>query len=58
MTLQRITVEPNRDTGFGLLWIATFENYDGPESPIGSGHTPVEAVEALLEMTGVDDAPA
>jgi hypothetical protein len=54
MTLQRITVEPNRDTLFGLLWIATFESYDGPESPIGSGATPVEAVEALLEMAGVE----
>lgn len=54
MSVQRIIVEPNRDTPFGLLWIATFDNYDGPESPIGSGKTPTEAVDALLEMAGVE----
>jgi hypothetical protein len=37
----------------GWRWIATFESYDGPESPIGGGDTPGEAVEALLESAGV-----
>ena len=32
------------------LWIATYESYDGPESPIGAGKTPTEAVDDLLEM--------
>ena len=54
MTERRITIEPNRDSPFGLLWIATFDNYDGPESPIGSGHTPVDALEALLESAGIE----
>jgi hypothetical protein len=54
MRAEPITVEPNRDTLFGLLWIATFESYDGPESPIGGGATPQEALEALLEMAGVE----
>ena len=35
-------------------WVATFSSYDGPKSPIGTGATPVEAVEALLEMAGVE----
>ena len=38
----------------GWRWIATFESYDGPESPIGGGDTAGEAVEALLEMAGVE----
>jgi hypothetical protein len=38
----------------GWRWIATFESYDGPESPIGGGDTPGEAVEALLESAGID----
>jgi hypothetical protein len=36
------------------LWIATYESYDGPESPIGAGKTPTEAVDDLLEMAGDD----
>jgi hypothetical protein len=31
-------------------WIATYESYDDPESPIGAGKTPTEAVDDLLEM--------
>ena len=36
-------------------WCATYiDTYDGPESPIGTGKTPTEAVEALIEMSGDD----
>jgi hypothetical protein len=35
-------------------WIATLSSYDSPESPIGTGATPEDALEALLEMAGVD----
>jgi hypothetical protein len=38
----------------GVPWIATFDTYDGPESPIGMGNTAAEAVEALLEAAGID----
>jgi hypothetical protein len=38
----------------GGSWTATFESYDGPESPIGFGDTPGEAVEALLEAAGIE----
>jgi len=31
-------------------WLATYESYDGPESPMGTGMTPTEAVDALIEM--------
>lgn len=54
MIRETITIELNTDPLWGALWIATFESYDGPESPIGSGHTPVDALEALLEMAGVE----
>lgn len=37
-----------------VRWIATYESYDGPESPIGTGATPTEAVEELLERSGDD----
>ena len=53
MSRETITIEFNLDPLWGARWIATFESYDGPESPIGSGDDPVEAVEALLEMAGV-----
>jgi len=35
-------------------WLATYESYDGPESPMGTGMTPTEAVDALIEMAGDD----
>ena len=54
MIRETITIEFNLDPLWGARWIATFEGYDGPESPIGSGDDPVEAVEALLEMAGID----
>jgi hypothetical protein len=38
----------------GVPWIATFDTYDGPESPIGMGNTAAEAVEALLESAGIE----
>jgi len=45
--LQREFDGPNR-----VRWIATYQGYDGPESPIGTGATPTDAVEALLEISG------
>jgi hypothetical protein len=54
MTEHRITIQFNLDPLWGARWIATFESYDGPESPIGGGDTPGEAVEALLERAGVE----
>lgn len=54
MTRETITIKPYRDTLFGLLWIATFASYDGPESPIGTGATPEDALGGLLEMAGVE----
>jgi hypothetical protein len=56
MNLETINISPNRDTLFGLLWVATFASYDGPESPIGTGPTPEDALEALFEMAGYPDA--
>ena len=35
-----------------VRWVAIYESYDGPESPIGTGATPNEAVEELLERSG------
>ena len=35
-------------------WVATLSSYDGPESPIGTGATPEEALDALIEMAGMD----
>jgi hypothetical protein len=40
-------------SAFDFPWVATFASYDGPESPIGTGATPEDALEALLEMAGV-----
>lgn len=50
MTRETITIEYDYDS-WGP-WVATFASYDGPESPIGTGHTPEEALDALLEMAG------
>ena len=54
MSDETITIEFNRDPLFGVFWVATFASYDGPESPIGKGATPEDALEALLEMAGVE----
>jgi hypothetical protein len=54
MIRETITIEFNLDPLWGARWIATFESYDGPESPIGTGATPEEALDALLEAAGVD----
>ena len=35
-------------------WVATLSSYDGPESPIGTGATPEDALDGLLEMAGMD----
>jgi hypothetical protein len=34
-------------------WCATFDNYDGPGSPIGYGSTEQEAIENLKEISDV-----
>lgn len=54
MNRETITIEFNRNPLFGAFWIATYESYDGPESPLGKGATPEEALNALLEAAGVD----
>jgi hypothetical protein len=53
MTRETITIEYDHDA-WSSPWVATFSSYDGPESPIGTGATPEDALEALLEMAGVD----
>lgn len=57
MTRETITIRYDYDA-WRFPWIATFESYDGPESPIGTGSTPEEALEALLEMAALPEAPA
>jgi hypothetical protein len=51
MIRETITIEYDYDA-WGSPWVATFASYDGPESSIGTGHTPEEALDALLEMAG------
>jgi hypothetical protein len=34
-------------------WIATLSSYDGPESPIGTGATPADALDMLLDQAGM-----
>jgi len=53
MTRETITIEYDYDS-YGCPWVATFASYDGPESPIGTGAIPEDALEALLEMAGVE----
>jgi hypothetical protein len=53
MTRESIIIEYDNDAWL-WPWVATFENYDGPESPIGTGATPEDALEALLETAGVN----
>jgi hypothetical protein len=54
MLQEPIKIEHNLDTLRGSFWVATFRSYDGPESPIGYGLTPTDALEMLLEMAGVE----
>jgi hypothetical protein len=51
--LKPIIIERN-DEPLAGLWVAYFDNYDGPESPIGGGDTPANAVEALIEAAGIE----
>ena len=37
-------------------WRARLSTYDGPESPIGWGNTPEEALESLRVWIGYEDA--
>lgn len=53
MTRETITIHFDHDAWL-WPWVATFASYDGPESPIGTGVTPVDALEELLEMAGVE----
>lgn len=53
MTRETITIHFDHDAWL-WPWVATFASYDGPESPIGTGATPEDALEALLEMAGVE----
>ena len=53
MNRQTITIHYDYDA-WRWPWVATFENYDGPESPIGTGATPEDALDALIEMAGMD----
>jgi hypothetical protein len=43
-----------RHTDGPYRWFATFENYDGPGSPIGHGKTPGEAVDDLFDLAEVE----
>ena len=52
MSRETITIEYDYDA-WAFPWIATFSNYDGPGSPIGTGATPEDALASLLEMAGV-----
>jgi len=54
MISETITIEYNRDPLFGVFWVATFSSYDGPESPIGNGSTPEQALQLLLESAGLE----
>jgi hypothetical protein len=49
MPSEDIILQYPSDHPFGP-WLATYESYDGSESPIGTGMTPNEAVDNLLEM--------
>ena len=49
MPSEDIILQCLSDHPFGP-WLATYESYDGPESPMGTGMTPTEAVDDLLEM--------
>ena len=53
MTRESIIIEYDHDAWL-WPWVATFVSYDGPQSPIGTGATPNDALDALLEMAGVE----
>lgn len=52
MTRETITIEYDV-TSFGYPWVATFASYDGPESPIGTGATPADALDMLLDQVAL-----
>jgi hypothetical protein len=56
MTRETITIRYDYDA-WAFPWWATFASYDGPESPIGTGATPEDALTALLEMVDLPDPP-
>jgi hypothetical protein len=47
MTHRTITIRYNADKWI-YPWVATYDNYDGPESPVGTGTTETDALEMLL----------
>ena len=53
MTRETITIKYDYDA-WRWPWVATFSSYDGPESPIGNGNTPEEALQLLLESAGLE----
>ena len=53
MNRDTITIHYDYDAWF-WPWVATFASYNGPESPIGTGATPEDALDALLEAAGVE----
>jgi hypothetical protein len=50
MTHRTITIHYDADRWI-YPWVATYDNYDGPGSPIGTGATETEAVEELLSAS-------
>jgi hypothetical protein len=52
MTRETITIHYYHDAWI-YPWIATLSSYDGPESPIGTGATPADALDMLLDQAGM-----
>jgi hypothetical protein len=52
MIRETITIKYDYDA-WAFPWMATFESYDGPESPIGTGATPADALDMLLDQAGM-----
>ena len=53
MTREIITIRYDYDA-WVFQWVATFASYDGPESPIGTGATPADALDMLLDQAELD----
>lgn len=53
MKIEPVIIQRNPSRDPGYAWIATFESYDGPGSPIGGGNTPGEAVDDLFEVADI-----
>lgn len=53
MKIEPVIIQRNTAGDPRYAWYATFESYDGPGSPIGSGGTPGEAVDDLFGVAGL-----